>query len=205
MRLRRGVGTLLTASVLLFAAVTGAAVAPATAAGAATSFPSGSLIIPMDTDTASNHSAFNQNLGMWKAYGLLDRLLRNGVPVSWAIAEGKATTAAIDFSVAGVKDRRTQTALGTWDYRGGPFVISRADAAMALPIISAWWAANGNQPNVHEANAASNPPLTAAKSDVPPLPAPKPDDDAAFLRFPADKFPTAGPKKDRVGANPPPP
>jgi hypothetical protein len=53
--------------------------------------------------------------------------------------------------------------------------------------------------NLHEANAVSNPPLTAAGSDV-PLPAPKPDDDATFLRFPADKFPTAGPKKERVGA-----
>src|SRR5438876_4356652 len=33
------------------------------------------------------------------------------------------------------------------------FIIDSAYAAQALPIISAWWAANGNQPNVHEATA----------------------------------------------------
>ena len=35
----------------------------------------------MDTDTSANHASFNQNLGMWKAYGLLYRLLQNGIPV----------------------------------------------------------------------------------------------------------------------------
>src|SRR4029079_17177026 len=32
--------------------------------------------------------------------------------------------------------------------------VDKADAAAALPIITAWWAANGNQPNVHEALAS---------------------------------------------------
>ena len=48
---------------------------------------------------------------------------------------------------------RTSTALGAWNYRGGPFIIDSADAAAARPIISSWWAANANQPNVHEALA----------------------------------------------------
>ena len=30
---------------------------------------------------------------------------------------------------------------GGWDYRGGPFIIDSANAATALPIIKAWWAA----------------------------------------------------------------
>lgn len=113
-------------------------------------FVAGSLVIPMDTDTAGNHATYNQDLGMWKAYGLLHKLLRNGVPVYWAIKPDKAFN-DIDFSVASVKDKRTNTALGAWNYRGGPFVIGSDDAAVALSIITAWWAANGNRPNVHEA------------------------------------------------------
>ena len=29
----------------------------------------------MGTETTGNHGAFNQNLGMWKAYGLVHKLL----------------------------------------------------------------------------------------------------------------------------------
>lgn len=42
----------------------------------------GSLIIPMDT--------LSQDHGMLRAYGLVYRLLSQGVPVYWAVAEGKA-------------------------------------------------------------------------------------------------------------------
>ena len=49
-------------------------------------FASGSLIIPMDTDTTGNHASFNQNSGMWKAYGLVYKLLQSGVPVYWGIS-----------------------------------------------------------------------------------------------------------------------
>ncbi len=119
----------------------------------AVTFASGSLIIPMDTDTAGNHAAFNQNLGMWKAYGLVYRLLQNGVPISWGIkAYPTKNFDDIDFTVT-VTDKRTSTGLGSWDYRGGPFIIDAANAADASPIITAWWAANGNQPNVHIAGA----------------------------------------------------
>jgi len=45
------------------------------------SFESGSLIIPMDL-------AY-QDSGMFQAYGLVFQLLRQGVPVSWAIRPGK--------------------------------------------------------------------------------------------------------------------
>ncbi len=67
-------------------------------------YGSGSLVIPMDTDTTLNHTAYNQNNGMWKAYGLLYRLLDNGVPVSWAINTSKTTTSTTDFTVSSVKD-----------------------------------------------------------------------------------------------------
>src|SRR3954447_3141318 len=45
-----------------------------------TSFQSGTLIIPMDTDSSGNHAAYNQNSGMWKAYGLVYKLLQNDIP-----------------------------------------------------------------------------------------------------------------------------
>jgi hypothetical protein len=117
-----------------------AASRPAPASAVSTNFAAGSLIIPMDTDTTANHASFNQNQGMWKAYGLLYRLLQNGIPVRWAIASPKTTTNDVDFNVSSVSEVRTSTALGSWDYRGGPFIIDSADAPQALPIISAWWA-----------------------------------------------------------------
>ena len=72
------------------ALTTGAAGSPAAprTTTAATDFAAGSLIIPMDTDTSTttgaNHAPYNQNNGMWRAYGLLDRLLQNGIPVRWS-------------------------------------------------------------------------------------------------------------------------
>ena len=83
----------------------------APAAPAAT-FATGSLIIPMDSDTGGNHAAFNQNLGMWKAYGLVYKLLQNGIPVRWAILLGKGANTDVDLSASSVRDKRTGTALG---------------------------------------------------------------------------------------------
>ena len=48
----------------------------------------------MGTETTGNHGAFNQNLGMWKAYGLVHKLLQNDIPVSWAIDTTKTTNNA---------------------------------------------------------------------------------------------------------------
>jgi hypothetical protein len=93
---------------------------------------------------------------MWKAYGLVNRLLQNGIPVSWGIEEGKSAITDVDFTVADVRDLRTNTALAAWSYRGGPFIVDSADAAAAEPIIRAWWAANANQPNVHVAQTGFN-------------------------------------------------
>ncbi len=110
----------------------------------AVDFGAGSLIIPMDTTY--------QNTGMWKAYGLLYRLLSNNIPVHWAIAN-PMTFNGIDFS-ATTSDLRTNTANGTPSYRGGPFIIDSAHAAQATSIIQTWWGANANLPVVHKATAA---------------------------------------------------
>jgi tRNA A-37 threonylcarbamoyl transferase component Bud32 len=56
--------------------------------------------------------------------------------------------------------------------------------------------------NVHDgASAIGNlPPGTATQLDTPALPNPDPADDASFLRFQGNNFPTVGPNKVRVGA-----
>jgi uncharacterized repeat protein (TIGR01451 family) len=134
--------------------------APAEApAFAPTPFPTGTLIIPMDV--------ISQNLGMWKAYGLVYRLLQNGIRVQWAIADNK-TYNGIDFT-ASVRDLRTNIPISaSYTYRGGPFIISAADAPTARTLINSWWAANANQPNVHVANAdggfTANVPVTLIRA-----------------------------------------
>jgi hypothetical protein len=55
--------------------------------------------------------------------------------------------------------------------------------------------------NLHDAACnPGNPPLASSPTDV-ALPNPNPDDDATFLRFPPNAFPTVGPNKVRVGAH----
>ena len=75
----------------LVAMMSVAGFAPAASAANPKTFATGSLIIPMDTTS--------QNFGMFKAYGLVYKLLQSGVPVYWLIADGK-TFNGIDFSVS---------------------------------------------------------------------------------------------------------
>jgi uncharacterized repeat protein (TIGR01451 family) len=147
---------------------------------APTNFPTGTLIIPMDV--------ISQNVGMWKAYGLVYRLLQNNIRVGWAIADNK-TYNGIDFN-ANVRDLRTNVAISTsYTYRGGPFIISAADAPAARTLITAWWAANANQPNVHVANAVggftANVPVTLIR-------APKIAQEAINASISMDYFNAAG-------------
>ena len=107
-------------------------------------FAPGSLIIPMDETY--------QNMGMWKAYGLVYNLLSNGIPVSWAINDAK-TFNGVDFTAA-TNDLRTGAAVGSYSYRGGPFIISSVDAAKAVPLIQGWWAKYPGLPVVHTATAS---------------------------------------------------
>jgi len=122
----------------------------ATAHAEPRAFPAGSLVIPMDL-------AY-QDTGMFRAYGLLFQLLRDGIPVVWVIDPAKTWHAAPcdtpgdlcawDCAIegSGVKcpyptaspDATITTTLGTHAYRGGPFVIDAAHAPRAQPIIAAW-------------------------------------------------------------------
>jgi uncharacterized repeat protein (TIGR01451 family)/MYXO-CTERM domain-containing protein len=96
----------------------------------ATSFSKGALIIPMDTTYQDN--------GMFKAYGLVYKLLQANIPVHWVIKKGKKVGDA-DFSVAST-DFKTAAKISSHGYRSGPFVIQASNAAKAKPLISAWQA-----------------------------------------------------------------
>jgi MYXO-CTERM domain-containing protein len=106
-------------------------------------FDVGTLIIPMDTDY--------QDDGMFRAFGLVYELLRNDIPVRWAIRGDKLVGEA-DFS-ATATDLLTGEPVPLHDYRGGPWVIDASDAAEALPIVQAWQQDNPDVA-VHEASEA---------------------------------------------------
>jgi hypothetical protein len=120
-------GTLLCCAMLLAALAI-----PAPLHAADTGFAVGSLIIPMDTTY--------QDSGMLTAYGLVDRLLRAGVPVNWCILPGKTVVPADADFTASATDLVNSAVISAHGYRGGPFVISAAEAPTALSIINAWQA-----------------------------------------------------------------
>ncbi|HWU89808.1 MAG TPA: thrombospondin type 3 repeat-containing protein, partial [Kofleriaceae bacterium] len=98
-------------------------------------FATDSLIIPLD--------ATSQGTGAPRAYGLVYQLLRNNVPVHWAIQTGKAAGGddVMISAPAAVHDLQTGTEIALpVHYTGGPFLIDAADRAAALPIIQAWLA-----------------------------------------------------------------
>ncbi|NUQ79142.1 MAG: DUF11 domain-containing protein, partial [Polyangiaceae bacterium] len=108
----------------------GAALVAVSSPSRADDFAPGSVIVPMDTTY--------QDMGMFKAYGLVYELLRQGVPVRWSIAPNKLAGAA-DFVASG-QDHLTQASVVDHGYRGGPWIIDSASAPQALPIIDAWQA-----------------------------------------------------------------
>src|SRR5579859_6107755 len=122
----------------------------------ADTFAQGSLIIPMDIDY--------QNAGMLKAFGLLDKLLRAGIPVSWVIKTPKAVVNAAtgtfesDMTATGV-DFKTGAAINAHAYRGGPFVIDSSNASAASAIVRAWQTVNTTTA-VHVATTSFNAPVS---------------------------------------------
>jgi uncharacterized repeat protein (TIGR01451 family)/MYXO-CTERM domain-containing protein len=152
-----------TFSLVALATAALAVAAPGTAAAVSTvSFASGSLIIPMDVDY--------QDVGMLTAFGLLDKLLRAGVPVAWSIKTPKAIVDAAagrfeDDFTASATDFKTGAAIASHGYRGGPFVIAASDATLARPVITAWQA--GHTTTVHVATAAFSAPVSRRLTAAP--------------------------------------
>jgi len=120
--------------------------------GPATAFDVGTMIIPLDAEHQDDQGAV-------LAYGLVYKLLSNGVPVQWAIKRGKTVDQnnrpEQDFSIdasATVVDVENLMPIpplmgaSSIAYRGGPFIIDAADSGAAMPIIKAWRAAHPAMP-----------------------------------------------------------
>ncbi|WP_279231244.1 SdrD B-like domain-containing protein [Thermus altitudinis] len=100
----------------------------------------GALIIPMD-DVKQNLNGKPFNLA---AYGLVNRLLQNKVPVYWVIRAGK-TKDGVDFSARAERILPTAQGEALLDFSGGPFVVPPEFADQALTLAQAF----GNQVAVY--------------------------------------------------------
>ncbi len=111
-----------------------------------TTFKTGSLIIPMDNskqNLITSQIAFNV-----KAYGLVNALLQNHIPVHWIIKDAKVKD-EVDFSLLAGRVSPSVTAAALTDFKSGPFVIDSLWASTAMPIITAY----GNNVAVYTAQA----------------------------------------------------
>ena len=137
------------ALVFVFALASVAGLAPA-ASAASTTFGTNSLIIPMDTTS--------QNSGCGRRTASSTSCCRTAIPSTGRSAirrPGLVHGHRFLSGAATIQKLGTATTVSPYTYTGGPFIIDSADAAAAQPIITAWWAANANQPNVHKVTAGS--------------------------------------------------
>jgi len=105
--------------------------------------PAGSLVIPMDNTLQAIGSPFNIT-----AYGLVNHLLQNGIPVKWIIKAGKAKD-GVDFSATAQRVKPTAAAAASLSFAGGPFVVTRDFAQLALAQATAF----GNNVAVYQLTA----------------------------------------------------
>lgn len=118
-------------------------------------FDPGSLIIPMDIDY--------QDVGMFKAYGLVYQLLLSKIKVYWLIKTPKEVNEA-DFVVS-AKDLQTDAAIVAHGYRGGPFAVDAEEAASALTVVQNWQKTNPTA--VHQTTAKFIGPVSRILQSVP--------------------------------------
>jgi len=77
----------------------------------------GSLVIPMDNVNQAIVAPFNL-----KAYGLVNALLQNDIPVKWVIKSGKVKD-GIDFSAMASRVYPSTVATAMFDFRSSAFII----------------------------------------------------------------------------------
>lgn len=97
---------------------------------------SGALIIPMDTVNQKIPGYFNL-----KAYGLVNELLQNEIPVMWAIKAGKTkinNATSIDFQATANRVFPDTSASSNIVFRSSAFIIADEWVATALPVINAY-------------------------------------------------------------------
>ncbi len=118
--------------------------------------------------------------GMVVAYGLIQRLVQDGVPVSWSIKAGKSAWADADFAVVGgggspVKHMSRAgsitdpySALSTIKYSGAPFIISADDAAAAKTLINSY-GSDFNDVSFHISQTSFDAPIYKTLGSMPKM------------------------------------
>jgi len=96
------------------------------------SIKNGALIISMDTNFQKLPGIFNL-----KAYGLINELLQNEIPVKWVIKSGKTRSSAgsIDFTTNVKRVSPDTLNMGAIAFRSGAFIIDSTYADTAMSII----------------------------------------------------------------------
>ena len=109
----------------------------------------GSLIIAMDTTMQKRPGYFNL-----KAYGLVNTLLQNEIPVMWSIRATKSRTAggSLDFAAVTTRVFPDTVSMGAQYFRCGPFIVDSAWVSKAWPVITAF----GNNVHVFRVDANFN-------------------------------------------------
>lgn len=135
-------------SLLIFPGSANAQAVPSPAP-ANVSIPSGSYVIPMDNDyqgRSLDNDCSDTDFNL-KAYGLAVRLLHNNIPLKWVISATKTSKDGTDFTAAvqRIQGRSNSGSLpssdrcsaesGTFNFAGGPLVISTEFTSLAAPII----------------------------------------------------------------------
>ncbi|MEP7074933.1 MAG: carboxypeptidase-like regulatory domain-containing protein [Acidobacteriota bacterium] len=95
-----------------------------------------SLVIPMDNTNQGPAATGAFNL---RAYGLVNRLLQNNIPVKWAIKFNKATKDTTDFTATVTRVAGNDgVGSGSVNFAGGPFIVAPEYAALALAQVTAF-------------------------------------------------------------------
>lgn len=112
----------------------------------------GSLIIAMDTTLQRQAGIFNL-----RAYGLVNELLRNEIPLMWAIRAAKTRSGAgsTDFTANTQRIFPDTLNMGAQPFRCGAFIVDSSMVSKAWPVITAY----GNNVNVYRL-------LSAVSADI---------------------------------------
>jgi hypothetical protein len=94
---------------------------PANAVPHLETIPAGSLIIPMDDTLQNDGGSGNSRRFNLKAYGLIQELLWNNIPVKWAISSTKVKDGGDLTAIAKIDG--TAGAGASTKFSGGPFII----------------------------------------------------------------------------------
>jgi hypothetical protein len=139
---------------LCILAVSVAGQAPPNPAPPPENVPAGALVIPMDNVHQGNAAGTTFNL---RAYGLVNLLLQNNVPVKWAIKPAKAKD-DIDFTanVSRISGSEGVAGPASVSFSGGPFVIAAEYDTPTLRNLISTFNGGGADVVVYKTNSAAS-------------------------------------------------